>query len=297
MRVIPRFLAFFRKPEPQFLMIMLFPLLGFFFVFYRVADENSRDKVIIIFFGAFIILLLQMCYSLYAHRRLMHQERAFLSVSAHQMRTPLTAVRWIMGELGHATDVSSKELRQNADIALERLNNIIDSFSQFARIDEGQFANQPVDLDLCEALQSALHDASPVAAQYGVVLTNDGSCKDLWVRVDPVHLEMVFSNLINNGIKYNRRGGAVSVSARPLYGNTFVEISVRDTGMGVPAAEQGRLFERFFRGAEARRVNTLGTGLGLYLTREIIEAHGGTIRVESTPGKGTAFIFTLPRAG
>lgn len=285
-----------KKPEVQFLLILSMPLTGFFLVNYFNAPEEGRQAVLVGVVALIVMLLFQTAYSMYEHRRLKQQEHAFLSVSAHQMRTPLTAVRWILSELSTKGDnlVERRDLVRVANIAITKLNNIIDSFSAIARIDEVQLEDALEQRDMCELIAQAVKDAEPVSRQYGVSVAFNGPCEDLFVTVDPIKLEIVFSNLINNGVKYNHRGGVVTIAARRSEGGRQIEVIVHDTGIGIPADEQPHIFERFYRGKKAQSLNQTGAGLGLHLTRRIIEQQRGRIWLESVPGQGTSFHFVLP---
>jgi signal transduction histidine kinase len=113
------------------------------------------------------------------------------------------------------------------------------------------------------------------------------------IQADAARLEQVLSNLIGNAIKYSPKGGAVRITGRALPDQ--VVVSVSDEGIGIPVEEQDRIFERFYRVDDALSRRTAGSGLGLYLAKAVVEAHGGRIWVESKPGQGAAFSFALPR--
>lgn len=295
-RVLPSFLTFFRKPEVQFIAVAFLPFLGFFLFFYGISGSQDKEKVLIVFAGVAALMLLQAAHALHLRKLLIKKERAFLGVCAHQMRTPLTATRWAVEEVLREGGASSKneKIKSGLDVSFDRMNNLLDTLSQFAGLEEGQYEKNPVRMDICEEIERAVEEAEPIGMQYGVSVAAEGPCEELWVKIDPVQVDMLLSNLINNGIKYNRRGGTVTVSARPISGGREIEVQVRDSGVGIPAHEQGRIFERLFRGEQATKLNTEGYGLGLYLVKEIVVDHGGRVWVESTPGKGSVFHFALP---
>ncbi|MEO6875522.1 MAG: ATP-binding protein, partial [Opitutaceae bacterium] len=118
----------------------------------------------------------------------------------------------------------------------------------------------------------------------------------LVAKADPDRLRQVLSNLVDNGIKYGRTGGVLGVSAATL-ANGRIEVCVRDDGPGIPREAQTRVFERFYRVDKARSREQGGTGLGLAIVKHAVQAHGGEVRVESEPGQGAAFYFTLPGLG
>ncbi len=288
--------ALFKKPELQFLLIFLVPFMAFFFLNYVNVPPEQRVYVLLASGSIIVILVFQTIYSIHAHYRMTQSERTFLAVTSHQMRTPLTALHWMLSEMQQETTTNEarRELGRIAEVSVTKLNNIIDAFATIAKIEEGQVLEEMAHLDICELVEQAVTDAEPVGKQYGVSVNFEGPCEELWVMADPVKLEIVFSNLINNGVKYNHRGGAVTVGARRIEAGKYIEIMVRDTGIGIPPHDQERIFERFFRGDEAQKLNTTGAGLGLNITKQLIEQHRGTIWLESTVGKGTTFHFTLP---
>ncbi len=116
---------------------------------------------------------------------------------------------------------------------------------------------------------------------------------DLQARGDAQRLRQVLSNLIDNAIKYGRQDGHVTVTARAVDGRV-IELTVRDDGPGIPAEAKQRIFERFYRVDKARSREQGGTGLGLAIVKNVVEAHGGAVRVESTLGQGAEFFVTLP---
>jgi signal transduction histidine kinase len=289
------FWSAFKTPEVQFFIIFTVPFTAFFFINYFSIGSMYRLAVVIAFVATLIVVLLQTIYSLYAHSKAKEEESGFLNMTAHQIRTPLTAIRWTLQELGKKDirEEDRSELIRVAGIAGERLSNIIEAFSQVARLEEQiTFHYQAVDLG--EAIAAAVQGAEPIAKQYGSGVYFDRPAQDIAIHADPIKLEIVLSNLINNAIKYNRKGGMVTVRMRPLASDRKAEVTVEDTGIGISPADQKRLFEKYFRAENAKQANITGTGLGLYLVKAIITRHGGHIWVESLPGKGSAFHFTLP---
>jgi two-component system phosphate regulon sensor histidine kinase PhoR len=132
---------------------------------------------------------------------------------------------------------------------------------------------------------------TPDAANAGVTLALDVE-RAPEIAGDPHRLRQVVENLVSNAIKFTPRGGAVTISASS--DGQLAEIAVADTGIGIPAEDRGRLFERMFRAAEAERRHIQGTGLGLTIVKAIVDAHGGTITVDSDIGEGATFRVTLP---
>ena len=133
------------------------------------------------------------------------------------------------------------------------------------------------------------------AEKKGISINRGDFPSPLFIHADRKHLEQVFINLVDNAIKYGREGGKVTVSAAETAGGE-VRISVADDGIGIPREDLGRIFERFYRVDKGRSQEIGGTGLGLSIVKHIIQAHGGRVWAESTPGKGSTFFVTLPKA-
>lgn len=291
-----RFVGYLKLPEVQFFFIFTIPFIGFFLVNYLNIPEIFKFAGIVAGASAFLLVLFQTIYTASAHRRMKQEENSFISVTAHQMRTPLTAVRWVLEELSKK-DVQEKdrdELVRVAGIATQKLGNIVDAFSEIARIEDGQLDFRFETMELIDFVDRMVTEAEPVAKQYGIALHFERPQEGLLILGDPIKLEMVMSNLINNAIKYNRHGGTVVVRIRGLNGERMAEVSVEDTGIGIGPAEKSHIFEKYYRTDEAKRLNTSGTGLGLYLVKQVVLQHGGRVWLDSIQGKGTTFHFVLP---
>ncbi|MSU24401.1 MAG: hypothetical protein EXS32_11330 [Opitutus sp.] len=163
-----------------------------------------------------------------------------------------------------------------------------------ARLDAGQVQLHLQPVQLRAAVQETLDDFTLIARARGVVLESTVPV-GLAAHADPDRLRQMISNLVDNVIKYGRPDGRVVVSGRAL-ADGRVELGIRDNGPGIPAEATGRIFERFYRVDKARSREQGGTGLGLAIVKNVIQAHGGEVRVESTPGAGTEFFLVLPAA-
>src|SRR3989344_2731557 len=207
------FVGWLKMPEVQFFLIFTIPFIGFFLVNYLNLPENLKFASVVAAASAFILVLLQTIYSAAAHRRMKQEENSFISVTAHQMRTPLTAVRWVFEELAKKDlqEADRSELVRVATVATQKLGNIVDAFSQIARIEDGQLDFRFEMMELVGFADRMVKEAEPVARQYGSQLHFERPQEAVTVLADPIKLEMVFSNLINNAIKYNKQGGSVTV--------------------------------------------------------------------------------------
>lgn len=216
----------------------------------------------------------------------------FLSRMSHELRTPLNAVLGFAQLLG--LDPLSEEQRDSVDHisrAGRHLLQLINEVLDIARIEAGnlELSLEPVSVSL--ALQEAIGLTRPLAERAGVTLLLRGADASLYLRADRHRLHQVLLNLLSNAVKYNRSGGSVTVS--PSLHGDVVRIQVDDTGSGIPGHRLAELFEPFNRlGAERTEIE--GSGIGLAVTRRLMEAMGGKIGVESTIGTGTSFWVDLP---
>lgn len=287
--------GFLRIPEVQFFLIFTIPFTGFFLVNYLNLSSASQTFALILSISMIVIVLMQTIYSAHAHSVLRQEEDNFLAITAHQMRTPLTAVRWTLQELRQqgVREVDREELIRVGSLAGERLENIISSFAQLARLEDHlEFHFEAV--DLIEVVERAVTDAEPVGKQYSVSVYFEKPQYGVEVIADRGKIEAILASMIHNAIEYNRKSGIVTLRVRALTADKLAEVTIEDTGIGMTAVQQARLFQRYSRADDAKKLNPAGTGLGLYLAKRIVDHHKGRIWAESIPGKGSAFHFTLP---
>lgn len=227
---------------------------------------------------------------------LLKSKSDFITVAAHQLRTPLTAVAWALENLkAENLSESQQETVKMGLAASTNLLKVVEDLLNVSKIEEGRFGYNFQNFDLVSFLSSLLSQAELIAKQYNVaVYFNPGEEKSINIYGDPTNLGMAVSNLLDNAIKYNAANGQVTVSLQKMKDKPYVQVSVKDTGLGIPPEDVKKLFGKFFRSSNALTKETTGSGLGLYITRNIIRRHGGEIRVESELNRGTTFYFTLP---
>ena len=229
---------------------------------------------------------------------LLEQRTKFMLKVAHNLRSPATAASGMLeailaGYLGTLTSQQEQYLGR----VVHRLKLMSETVGALLNLAEGRQGEVPMHRvrvapsDLAKSVTDAF---TAPAQQKGVALEVTLEADLLPIRGDRAMLEGALENLVSNALKYTPEGGRVTVAFRRHQQAAVVEVS--DTGIGIPAAEQPRLFEEFFRASNARRLVELGTGLGLAIIRQTIERHGGTIRVESAEGTGTTFTVELPTA-
>lgn len=220
-----------------------------------------------------------------------------MAVVGHDLRSPLSSIA-AAAEL--LLDVPLPEDRRRLQLesiqsAAERMTRLIGDLMDLTRIDAGGLRVSLREAELPPILERALRLAEPRAAQDGVRLVRGWSEGLPAVRLDDHRILQVLSNLIANALRYTHRGGCVEVGAARSEGE--VEVWVRDDGSGIASEDLPYLWDPFWQPDRDRQARQEGAGLGLAIVKGIVEAHGGEVRVRSTPGEGSRFAFTLPRSG
>ncbi|MFO0909855.1 MAG: ATP-binding protein [Isosphaeraceae bacterium] len=222
------------------------------------------------------------------------QQVRFTADASHELRTPL-AVILSQVELALARPREAAAYREALEAcgrAGHRMKSLVDDLLTLARADSGKLELRLEPVDLGRVAEDCVALLRPLAQKRGVRLTTDVSPTPL--KADPARLAQVLTNLLSNAIQYNHNGGEADVSVRLDAGEALVV--VRDTGVGIPADDLPRVFDRFHRVDSARSRESGGSGLGLAICRSIVEAHGGTIAVSSLLDRGTTFTVRLPRS-
>lgn len=225
----------------------------------------------------------------------------FVSVAAHQIRTPLSSIRWSLEILANQLeDEEQKEVARRGYRSTQNILEIVNGLLNLDRLQSGedQYEFEPVDvIEVIEGYVDEVRDHNKILEQPEIIFETpmDPLPK---VRADRDKLRIVFRNLIDNALKYTDSDGSVtietSVHVTDDYGNDIVEVSVADTGIGIPAEAQEKIFSKFYRADNATSMETDGSGIGLYITKQIVDEHDGTIWFESAEGEGTTFFVRLP---
>ena len=230
-----------------------------------------------------------------AFKQLDEMKSDFVNMVAHELRSPLVAIRQLnsvlleglAGPLGEKQEEFVRRGMNKIDSLLDLINDLLD----VAKIEAGKYVQHQVPTDIGRIIEETVALMEPRAREQGITLTC--TCNDLKpVQSDPKNMEEVFSNLISNAINYSPEGGRVSVTARGL--GEYMEVKIEDTGVGIPKEELSKIFDKFYRVKHPKTRQVIGTGLGLAIVKGVIEAHHGTIEVESVVDKGTCFRILLP---
>lgn len=229
--------------------------------------------------------------------RLVSQMKSdFISTTAHQLRTPLSGINWALGALLAADSGLKPEQRTLVERALEKdkeLINLVGTLLNAASIEEGKFGYHREEMSLKEEITKVVEDERQTAAQMKVQLSLVLPTEAVPPAfVDRERVRWVLRNLIENAIRYSLEGGEVVVTL--AQDPKQITASVKDSGIGIASQDRPYIFQKFFRAGAAQKMRNEGSGLGLFIAKNIVHYHGGRIWFETEEGKGTTFYFTLP---
>ncbi|MFH1180852.1 MAG: ATP-binding protein [bacterium] len=252
-----------------------------------VVPMGGREKA-----GAIIIL-----HDITREKAIERMKTEFVSLAAHQLRTPLSAIKWTLkmlldGDVGEIT-AEQREIVNKSYQSTERMIDLVNDLLNTTKIEEGRYLFSPNLVDIEPICRNVIALLGPSAKRKKISLKLVAPFKSLpKVKADTEKLKLAIQNLIDNSIRYTLPGGKIKVS---LAGSKKeIEFYVQDNGVGIPQRQKERVFSKFFRADNVLRIDTEGSGLGLFIAKNIIEAHGGKIWFESREGEGATFHFTLP---
>jgi two-component system phosphate regulon sensor histidine kinase PhoR len=264
-----------RHPVPRILQVNAVPL--------RLAGGGEPGVVMVL-------------HDLTALRRLEQVRTEFVANVSHELRTPLTAVQGYLETLLGGALEEPQHARRFLEIAFrhtERLGRLLNDLTDLSNIELGKVTLRLTPVRFSDVVDSVFDIIRPKAVGGRVGLIADVEPPDLTVHADQDRLAQILINLVDNAVKYTPENGWVTVRARPVEA-ARADVRVRDTGVGIPAADLPRITERFYRVDKARSRELGGTGLGLAIVKHLVLAHAGELAIESQEGEGTTVRFTLP---
>ena len=220
----------------------------------------------------------------------------FISLAAHQLRTPISTIKWTLrmlidGDFGMVSPMQ-KKFTERIYKSNEKTIKILDDLLNMVHIEQGTYLSEKKAVDIEKLFKNSLNffkkDIKKKEIEFEIKVQKNFPK----IKADQEKIQMAINNIFENAVKYTLKKGKIIISLK--YDKKEIKICVRDSGVGIPFNQQYRVFSKFFRGVNAITIDTEGTGLGLFIARNIIEAHNGTIWFKSQQGKGSEFHFTLP---
>lgn len=232
-----------------------------------------------------------------SQKELEQMKSNFLSVVSHELRTPLHSIKGfvdiiLMGKTGEINDLQRDFLTTVKD-ATTNLQRLIDDLLEFSRMEAGRIKLKPEIISIFDVAEKVVEQLGPLAAESKLHLLNNVPEDIPLIEADPMRIEQVLINLVSNACKFTPAEGRVTITAEDL--GEWVQVSVTDTGIGIPKAEQAKIFQRFYQVDSGATRAYRGAGLGLTICKFIVEYHRGRIWVESEEGQGSTFRFVLPK--
>lgn len=225
----------------------------------------------------------------------------FVSLASHQLRTPLSAINWYAellrdGEAGKMSK-QQKEFVDEIFAGNQRMVKLVNELLNVSRIDFGNFTIDPIELDVLDIAKSVVKELTPSISKKKLNVVEEYSPKKINYIADPNILRIVIQNLVSNAVKYTPEKGKIIVKVMLEEEIKKLLIEVSDTGYGIPAEQQNQIFSKLFRADNVKEMDAIGTGLGLYVLKSIVEESGGTVSFESELGEGSTFTVLLPIEG
>lgn len=252
--------------------------------------KNVKDEIV----GCVVVF-----HDVTKERQIDKAKTEFVSLASHQLRTPLSTINWYV-EMLLSLDVgrlTPKQRQYSREVyhASQRMVSLVNALLNVSRLELGTFAVEPELVDITKIAKSCLKDLKPQILKKKLIVSEryDGGIS--LVKVDPKLLAIIFQNFLSNSVKYTKSGGKIGLTINKEKDNVLIEVS--DTGIAIPVSQQKDVFGKLFRADNARKVDPDGSGLGLYIVKEIINYVGGKVWFESSERKGTTFHVSLPLSG
>jgi len=222
----------------------------------------------------------------------------FITLASHHLRTPISSIQWYLELLStEQQEVLTKEQKSfitEMRLASKKMVGVIEELMDVSRLNEGGVSPSLQKINLNTLVYDAMRDAHVLVVERGIDAKLNIPKKSIYVQSDPLFMSIIFQNLLSNAVKYSNKKGKIEITLKKL--KSHVKLSVSDSGIGIPYAEQERIFEKMYRAGNARKLEANGAGLGLHSSRVIARKLGGDLSFSSIEGEGSEFIITIPIA-
>ncbi len=286
---------------PSFLFIMMGVITAIVMAAtYYVAKNYDSPEVIVVSESIIVVVIFTIGNIVISGveqiAKLNKMKSEFIAVASHQLRTPLSAIKWnielLLSKPNHLNDQQREEVKTIEELS-QRMNKLVSDLLDVARIDQGRLVLKKERFDFTKIVRKVIKDVSSLAKSKQVrIILKRGKSKLPFVVGDAEKLRLVIENLLSNSIKYTTDKGRVELEITKKHNSLMC--SIKDNGVGIPHMQQGQIFNKFFRSGNVSRYQTEGSGLGLYIAKNIIDQSGGKIWFESRENVGTTFNFSLP---
>ena len=282
----------------------LFPLTGLVTVLsmigtYFIAIKYTQPEIVALIVIGISIFLIIIGYlitkSFEDLARANRLKTEFVSIASHQLRTPLTGISWTIDLMRKTKKFDYKETMERLneiDESNQRMIRLVNDLLDVARIEQGRINLKPKKVFLDEIVHELIEEYKPLAKASNIKLILQKESKIPMIKIDLQGIGLVFRNLIDNAIKYTKNGGVVRIKLSKE--NKKIRCEVQDEGVGIPKKDHKNIFKKFFRSQNIMKYQTVGSGLGLFIAKAVMDESNGEMDFLSEEGKGTTFWFELP---
>ena len=267
---------------------------------YIISENYDSIEVVVISESAVVILLFTIgnfiIRTVEEIAKANKMKTEFVSVASHQLKTPIAEINWeielLLSKFASGLSEQQAEIINEIAHSSEKMGRLVNDLLDVARIDQGQLALSKEKIDICSLIREAVQAQRKSAYVAGVELRDSCPVAPVEIEIDKRRIMVAFDNLVSNAIKYIDGSGVVDIILEDT--GDQIQVCVRDNGVGIPSSEQAKIAQKFFRSNNSSRNKTDGTGLGLYIAKNIVEQSGGRFWFKSTENVGSEFYFTLP---
>ncbi len=240
--------------------------------------------------------IMKLFYNLTREKAVDKLKSEFITIAAHQLRTPLSAVKWAIKmvtneDLGEVNE-EQKELLERGYKSNERMIRLVNDLLNASRIEEGKFGYKFENIDFNSVVDEVLENIYSFVEKNSLKLVVNKPARATNIYIDREKITLALGNIVDNAIKYTPEFGKILIDVSVK--NKALNVLIKDGGVGIPKQDMPKLFTKFFRASNVVRMQTEGSGLGLFISKNIIEKHGGSMEIKSDEGKGTEVSFVLP---
>jgi signal transduction histidine kinase len=291
-------LTLWQCPSFLFFLIGLINISAMLTVYIIGTKYAEPEIVALIVIGATAVLMIIGYLIVQGFERLAQANQMkseFVSIASHQLRTPLSGIKWTLNLIDRQADKFTKEQSEQLKTIKEnnqRMINLVNDLLDVSRIEQGKLNLKPEKLSLEKIIKELIKEYTPLAEASNIQFSFESKLEPSLVLIDRQGIELILRNLIDNAVRYIKGGGDVKI--RLMKKNKSIRCEIQDTGVGIPKEDQGKIFQKFFRSQNIMKYQTEGTGLGLFIAKGVIKASKGRIGFWSKEGKGSTFWFEIP---